>query len=54
MFALQLLLATKAGGLDTSDDWARWLAEAGFNPARSVELPAGAGTTLRVAQKPAQ
>ena len=30
IFALQMLLATEAGGLDTRADWARWLAEAGF------------------------
>jgi SAM-dependent methyltransferase len=54
IFALQMLLATEAGGLDTSDDWAHWLAEAGFNQVHSVDLPAGAGTTLTVARKPAR
>jgi len=52
IFALQMLLATEAGGLDTSEDWARWLAEAGFGQDHIVDLPAPAGTTLTVAQKP--
>ncbi|MEJ2209604.1 MAG: methyltransferase [Anaerolineae bacterium] len=53
LFALQMLLATEAGGLDTSDDWARWLAEAGFVEGHTVDLPAPVGTTLTVARKPA-
>lgn len=52
IFALQMLLATEAGGLDTSDDWARWLAEAGFAQVHTVDLPAPVGTTLAIAQKP--
>jgi hypothetical protein len=52
IFALQMLLATEAGGLDTSDDWARWLAEAGFTPPRTIPLPSGAGSALTVAGKP--
>lgn len=32
IFALQMLLATEAGGLDTSNDWARRLAEVEFAP----------------------
>ncbi|MBM4431577.1 MAG: methyltransferase [Chloroflexi bacterium] len=52
IFALQMLLATESGGLDTSDDWASWLAEAGFEHIRTVELPAPADATLTVAQKP--
>ncbi len=52
IFALQMLLATEAGGLDTSQDWARWLAEAGFEHIRTVDLPVPDGTTLTVAQKP--
>ena len=51
IFALQMLLATEAGGLDTSDDWTRWLAEAGFNQAYNVDLPDLAGTTLTIARK---
>jgi SAM-dependent methyltransferase len=54
IFALQMLLATDAGGLDTSEDWARWLAEAGFEHLHTVDLPAPASTTLTVAQKPAR
>lgn len=52
IFALQMLLATEAGGLDTSEDWACWLANAGFEQVHTVDLPAPAGTTLTVAQKP--
>jgi hypothetical protein len=52
IFALQMLLATEAGGLDTSDDWARWLAGAGFEHIHTVDIRAPAGTTLTVAQKP--
>jgi len=52
IFALQMLLATEAGGLDTSDDWARWLVEAGFEHIHTIDLRAPAGTTLTVAQKP--
>jgi hypothetical protein len=52
VFALQMLLATEAGGLDTSDDWARWLAEAGFAQIHTVDLPPPTGTTLTVAHKP--
>jgi SAM-dependent methyltransferase len=54
IFALQMLLATESGGLDTRDDWARWLAEAGFERARTVDLPDAAGTALTVARKPAR
>jgi predicted O-methyltransferase YrrM len=52
IFALQMLLTTEAGGLDTSDDWARWLAEAGFAHPHTVALPVPASTTLTVARKP--
>jgi SAM-dependent methyltransferase len=52
IFALQMLLATEAGGLDTSEDWARWLAGAGFRQVHTVDLPVTASTTLTVAQKP--
>jgi hypothetical protein len=52
IFALQMLLATEAGGLDTSDDWTRWLAEAGFGEIHTVDLLVPDGTTLIVAQKP--
>ena len=52
MFALQMLLATEAGGLDTSDDWARWLAEAGFEPPQTLALPAWVSSGLTVAKKP--
>jgi hypothetical protein len=51
IFALQMLLATEAGGLDTSDDGALWLAEAGFNQVYSVDLPASTATALTVAWK---
>jgi len=52
IFALHTLLATESGGLDTSDDWARWLVEAGFTPPRTIALPARVGATLAVAVKP--
>jgi hypothetical protein len=52
LFALQMLLATEAGGLDTSDDWARWLAGVGFERIHTVDLPAPAHMTLTVAGKP--
>jgi 3-hydroxy-5-methyl-1-naphthoate 3-O-methyltransferase len=51
-FALQMLLATEAGGLDTSDDWTRWLADAQFREIHIVDLLVPDGTTLIVAQKP--
>jgi hypothetical protein len=51
IFALQMLLATEAGGLDTSDDWAHWLVEAGFTPPRIIPLPEWAGTDLTIAVK---
>jgi 2-polyprenyl-3-methyl-5-hydroxy-6-metoxy-1,4-benzoquinol methylase len=52
IFALQMLLATEAGGLDTRPDWAEWLAEAGFLPSKEIELPCWGGTSLIVARKP--
>ena len=52
IFALQMLLATEAGGLDTRDDWSEWLKSAGFEPPREIELPAWIGSTLTVANKP--
>jgi SAM-dependent methyltransferase len=54
IFALQMLLATESGGLDTRGDWARWLAEAGFALPQTVALPDGAGGALIVADKPAR
>jgi hypothetical protein len=51
IFALQMLLATEAGGLDTRADWARWLAEAGFLPPQEIKLPAWVGSSLTIAQK---
>jgi SAM-dependent methyltransferase len=51
IFALQMLLATDAGGLDTRDEWTRWLVEAGFDPPRSISLPAWIGSELIVADK---
>ena len=51
IFALQMLLATEAGGLDTRADWACWLAEAGFAPAQTIALPAWVDGTLTVAEK---
>ena len=51
IFALQMLLATEAGGLDTRDDWARWLVEAGFTLPRIVPLPEWIGADLTIAVK---
>jgi SAM-dependent methyltransferase len=52
IFALQMLLATDAGGLDTRDEWARWLRAAGFTPPQFISLPAGIGSALIVADRP--
>lgn len=52
LFALQMLLATDAGGLDTHDDWAKWLLSAGFNQPEQVALPKWIGSSLTVAVKP--
>jgi SAM-dependent methyltransferase len=52
IFALQMLLATEAGGLDTRDDWARWLAEAGFAAPQQIALPDWVGSSLTVSVKP--
>lgn len=52
IFALQMLLATDAGGLDTRDEWTRWLIEAGFTPPQSISLPAWIGSELILADKP--
>ncbi len=51
IFALQMLLATDAGGLDTRDDWARWLVEAGFAPPHIISLPEWVGADLTIAVK---
>ncbi|MGC8781551.1 MAG: methyltransferase [Anaerolineae bacterium] len=51
LFALQMLLATEAGGLDTRGDWAAWLAEAGFGPPQVIALPEAIGGSLTVAEK---
>ncbi len=52
MSALQMLLATESGGLDTRADWSRWLAEAGFSPPQTIPLPESAGGGLALAYKP--
>jgi len=52
LFALQVLLATDVGGLDTSVDWAGWLVAAGFTPPHTIALPVRVGSTLTVALKP--
>jgi len=51
IFALQMLLATDSGGLDTRADWAWWLLEAGFLPPQEIELPTWVGSSLIIAQK---
>ncbi len=52
IFALQMLLATDAGGLDTCDEWTRWLIEAGFTRPQPISLPAWIGSALIVADRP--
>jgi hypothetical protein len=51
IFALQMLLATESGGLDTRADWDRWLAEAGFLPPEVIKLPDWIGSSLTIARK---
>jgi len=53
IFDLQMLLATDAGGLDTAEEWTRWLVAAGFAPPRAIALPVWIGPPLIVAEKPA-
>jgi hypothetical protein len=52
IFALQMLLATESGGLDTSADWDAWLLSAGFTPAKRLFLPEWIGSSLTIAVKP--
>jgi hypothetical protein len=53
IFALQMLLATESGGLDTRNDWADWLVLAGFTPPQAIAIPDGNGGPLVMAYKPA-
>ena len=53
LFALQMLLATDGGGLDTRDDWERWLREAGFEPPLPIEVPGELWGSLVMARRPA-
>lgn len=52
IFALQMLLATDSGGLDTRTDWKRWLDKAGFQAPEEIELPVWIGSSLILAKKP--
>ncbi len=52
IFALQMLLATEAGGLDTQEDWESWLNSAGFLPPQKIDLPNFSDVPLIIAQKP--
>jgi SAM-dependent methyltransferase len=52
VFALQMLLSTEAGGLNTCDEWAGWLNTAGFGPMDLIPLPDWIGITLMVTEKP--
>ena len=52
IFALQMLLATESGGLDTRDEWNRWLQQVGFQAPYTISLPSWVGSTLTVAVKP--
>ncbi len=49
LFALQMLLATDSGGLDTQDDWEGWLHQAGFSVPVVIPVPGMPGTFLTVA-----
>jgi hypothetical protein len=53
IFALQMLLATESGGLDTSADWEDWLISAGFAHSTRLTLPEWVGSSLTVSFKPA-
>lgn len=50
-FALQMLLATESGGLDTRDDWDRWLHMAGFNAPCVLPIPGSIGSSLTIATR---
>lgn len=52
MLALQMVLTTVAGGLATRDDWARWLAAAGFEENHTVALQTPGETMVTVERKP--
>jgi SAM-dependent methyltransferase len=52
VFALQMLLATEAGGLNTREEWMDWFSTAGFTPMETIQFPEWVGTTLFVAEKP--
>lgn len=52
LFAMQMLLATESGGLDTRADWDAWLADAGFTGIREIPLPDWIGSALVAAHKP--
>jgi len=52
IFALQMLLATDSGGLDTSTDWEAWLLSAGFAPPQQIALPEWVGSSLTISDKP--
>ena len=52
MFALQMLLATESGGLDSRDDWNMWLGQAGFQDVQILTLPDPPGSSLTIATKP--
>lgn len=52
IFALQMLLATESGGLDTCADWETWLLSAGFAPSKRMTLPEWGVSSLTVAVKP--
>ncbi len=52
LFALQMLLTTESGGLDTSADWEAWLLASGFAPSQRLALPEWIDSFLTVAVKP--
>ncbi len=52
LFAVQMLLSTDAGGLNTRAELIGWLIDAGFNALYAITLPAGVGSSLTIGVKP--
>ena len=51
LFAVQMLLSTDAGGLNTRDELIGWLIDAGFDAPYAITLPAGVGSSLTIGVK---
>ena len=52
LFAVQMVLSTDAGGLNTRDELIGWLIDAGFDAPYAITLPAGVGSSLTIGVKP--